>query len=383
MQQVYLDNAATTPLLPEVIEAVREALVHYANPSSLHAPGAEAEKTVSRARADVAALLNADPANLIFTSGGTEANNLAVKGLLARAGFRGRLITSTIEHPSVLEVFQRLETEGWDVVRIPVDAQGQVSMTALEQALDVPTVLVSIMAVNNEIGAVQPLEDIARLVKTRQPKAIMHTDAVQALGKIPFNPARLGVDMASFSAHKIHGPKGIGALYLAKRDLIQPLLDGGGQEGGLRSGTENVPGIAGFGMAARVAKAQLEDRMQLAAGLRAHFLEGLNRLSCRVVSPDSGVPHIIAAAFPGYRGEVLLQALSGEGIYVSTGAACSGRKGNLSHVAKAIGLDEQCSTGLLRFSFSAMITVAEIDYTLGKIEQVLDELAFVRGRRTR
>jgi len=283
----------------------------------------------------------------------------------------------------VLEVAKRLQDEGWELVQIPVDRAGQILLSALEEALEQPTSLVSIMAVNNEVGAVQHLEAVVRLVRARQPKTLIHIDGVQAPGKIIFEPARLGVDLASISAHKIHGPKGIGALYAARRSLLMPLMDGGGQEGGLRSGTENVPGIAGFGRAARLLRASRGEGLKRVAGLQARFLEGLKGHDCQVVSPPSAVPHIVAVSFPGYRGEVLLQALSNRGVYVSTGAACSGRKGNLSHVAKALGLPEECSTGMLRFSFSAMNTEAEIDYALDCLGQTLRELAFVRGRRTR
>lgn len=380
MRQVYLDNAATTPLLPEVIEAVNDAMVHYANPSSLHSLGAGAEKLVRASRAEVAGLLDVKPAEIYFTSGGTEANNLAIKGLLARSGRRGRLITSRIEHPSVLAVFRELEREGWDVQYIPVDDGGSLSLAALEEALAEPVLLVSIMAVNNETGTVQPIKEIVNMVREKQPQAVIHCDAVQAPGKIPFSPKELGIDMVSLSAHKIHGPKGVGALFLARQGLIRALLEGGGQEGGLRSGTENVPGIAGFGRAAGLAR-DFQRGLDWVTRLRSRFEEGLADFSCRVISPSDGVPHILAVTFPGFRGEILLQALSKCGIYVSTGAACSGKKGHLSHVAGAMGLDEDSIHGLLRFSFSRLNTSDEIDYALGKLKQVLEDLAFVRGRR--
>ena len=383
MQQVYLDNAATTPLLPEVKAAVNDAIGHYANPSSLHRIGADAEKRLNIARAEVSGLLNVSPANLIFTSGGTEANNLAIKGLLARTSRRARIITSAIEHPSVLEVFKTLAADGWDVVILPVDRFGRVEISALEKALDQPTVLVSIMAVNNETGVIQPLEQIIQSVRKLQPQALVHVDAVQAPGKIDFNPCKLGVDMVSISAHKIHGPKGIGALYVAKRDLLRPLLEGGGQEGALRSGTENVLGVAGFGRAAGLARQNMQAWHRQVRELRTRFTAGLADLSCQIISPGDGVPHILAVSFPGYRGEVLLQALSEHGVYVSTGAACSGKKGNMSHVAEAMGLNQETSTGLLRFSFSIQNTFEEIDYALVRIKQVVTDLAFVRGRRSK
>jgi len=383
MRQVYLDNAATTPLHPQVKQAIQGAMAEYANPSSLHSLGAGVEKLLSQARAEVAGLLKVNAANLVFTSGGTEANNMAIKGALARSGRKGRLVTSSIEHPSVMEVYRRLESEGWDVVRIPVDDGGQVQLEALEQALAQPTALVSIMAVNNETGVIQPLEKAMELIRARQPRALVHVDAVQAPGKVEFRLADLGVDLASVSAHKIHGPKGIGALYLRNRDLINPVLDGGGQEGGLRSGTENVLGIIGFGEAARLAKDGFAQNLAHVAGLRSRFVDGMEGLSGQIVSPEDGVPHILAVSFPGFRGEVLLQALSAHNVFVSTGAACSGKKGNLSHVAEALGLDDESRLGLIRFSFSSMNTEEEVVYALTKMEEVLAELAFVRGRRSR
>ncbi|MGI6364284.1 MAG: cysteine desulfurase family protein [Bacillota bacterium] len=381
MQRAYLDNAATTPLHPQVKQTIAEAMDFYANPSSLHHLGAEVEKLLGRARAQVAGLLHVSPAGIIFTSGGTEANNLAIKGVLARSRRRGRILTSAIEHPSVLEVFRRLELEGWDVRRIPVDSRGRIMLDALEAALKEPAALVSIMAVNNEIGAVQPLDEAVTLIRSLQPQALIHVDGVQAPGKIEFDAEKLGVDMVSISAHKIHGPKGVGALYARRRDLLLPLLEGGGQEGGLRSGTENVLGILGFGQAAGLIRENLSADVQRVTQLRERLVAGLQDLPCRIISPPGGVPHILAASFPGFRGEVLLQALSGYGVYVSTGAACSGKKGNLSHVAEALGLDQETRTGLLRFSLSAFNTGAEIDYALARIGEVLDELAFVRGRR--
>jgi cysteine desulfurase len=382
MEKSYLDNAATTPVSPLVADAISAALTLYANPSSLHGPGVEAEKQVDAARANVARLLGVSPASLVFTSGGTEANNLAIKGFLARSRQRGRLVTSSIEHPSVLEVFKEFEMQGWEVLRLPVDDRGQVQLKALEEALAQPVQFLSIMAVNNETGAIQPLKEIVGLVRALQPDVCIHVDAVQALGKIPFRPQELGVNLASISAHKIHGPKGIGALYTDRRDLLLPLICGGGQEGGLRSGTENLLGIIGFGSGAQEIEANMANNLSHVAKLRHQFLQGLQDLPCKVISSD-GVSHIIAVSFPGFRGEVLLHALSAYGVYVSTGAACSGKKGQLSHVAEAMGLERKTAEGLLRFSFSALTTEDEVEYALQKIRQVLDDLSFVLGRRSR
>lgn len=383
MKESYLDNAATTPLSPTVSEAISAALALYANPASLHRLGVEAEKQVDEARVRVARLLGVSPDSLVFTSGGTEANNLAIKGFLARSQQRGRLVTSSIEHPSVLEVFKELELHGWEVLRLPVDDQCQVQLSALEEALAQPVKLISIMAVNNETGALQPIKEIVDLVRAKQPGVCIHVDAVQALGKILVRPRELGVDLVSISAHKIHGPKGIGALYADRRDLLLPLLRGGGQEGGLRSGTENTLGIIGFGSGAREAEENMAANQRHVTKLRGQFLQGLQDLPCRVISPAAGVPHIIAVSFPGFRGEVMLHALSAYGVYVSTGAACSGKKGQLSHVAEAMGLDRETAEGLLRFSFSALTTEDEVEYAVEKIRQVLDDLSFVRRRGIR
>lgn len=272
--------------------------------------------------------------------------------------------------------------QGWEVLRLPVDEGGQVQLKALEEALAQPVQLLSIMAVNNETGAIQPLKEIVGLVRALQPDVCIHVDAVQALGKIPFRPQELGVNLASISAHKIHGPKGIGALYTDRRDLLLPLICGGGQEGGLRSGTENLLGIIGFGSGAREIEANMANNLSHVTKLRQQFLQGLQDLPCKVISSD-GVPHIVAVSFPGFRGEVLLHALSAYGVYVSTGAACSGKKGQLSHVAEAMGLDRETAEGLLRFSFSALTTEDEVAYAVQKIRQVLNDLSFVLGRRSR
>lgn len=382
MQVAYLDNASTTPAHPQVVAAITQTLTKYGNPSSLHHLGVEAEGIISVAREKVAAMLGVAPSRLTFTSGGTEANNLAIKGLLHKGNRRGKIITSAIEHPSVLEVVRSLALEGWDVEYIPVDSRGVIDLGQLEHALNEDVRLVSIMAVNNEIGSVQPLQEISALVRKNSPQAMIHTDAVQAPGKVSLDPEKLGLDLVTVSAHKLNGPKGVGALYIGRKNLLSPILDGGGQEGGLRSGTENVIGIVGFGAAAQLVQENFQQWHCHVTSLRDRFRQGLKNIPCHVAI-ENGVPHILGVSFPGFRGEVLLQALSGYQVYVSTGAACAGKKGNMSHVAEAIGLGEAEITGMLRFSFAPQNTEAEIDYALDKIRQVLDELAFVRGRRSR
>lgn len=380
MDQIYLDNAATTPLHPQVRKTIAAALEEYfANPSSLHSLGLAVEEQLDKARSEVADLLAVDSNRIFFTSGGTEANNLAIQG----SNIRGRLLVSAVEHPSVREVFRHLEQQGHDVRWLAVDNRGVVDLNGLEHALDKPVQFVSVMAVNNETGSIQPLEQICRLVRAQSPDAIIHVDAVQALGKVAFAPETLGADLVSISSHKIHGPKGVGALYVSRPRLLHPLFMGGGQEGNLRSGTENTVGIIGFGAAAAVWHKQREQWQQGLAEMRARFVAGLTRLGAQIISPPDGSSHILAASFPGHRGQVLLQALSERGVFVSTGAACSGKKGNLSYVAEAMALGDEVIRGMLRFSFSPLNTGDELDRALVALAEVLQELAFIRGRRSR
>ncbi|MTI96859.1 MAG: cysteine desulfurase [Firmicutes bacterium] len=382
MQKVYLDNAATTFLHPDVIAAMQTVLETVpGNPSSLHQLGVEAEQVVNKARAQVAKLLAVRPEELYFTSGGTEANNLAIKGVLHSRS--GQIVTTTIEHPSVREVVRALAARGRNVVTLPVNRQGEPDLALLDAALKEPTALISVMAVNNETGQMLPVEEIAKIVREKSPKTLIHVDAVQAPAKLLQAPGKLDIDMFSVSAHKIHGPKGVGALWVRRRDWLEPLFHGGGQEGSLRSGTENVSGIAGFGAAGKLAANNARDWVAVVERLRQRFVQGLEKLPCRLLFQGDCVPHIVAVAFPGFQAEILLQALSARGVYVSAGAACSGKKGNLSHVSQALGLTDTEARGVLRFSFSAFNTETQIDYALTSLENILDELAFVRGRSTR
>lgn len=380
MEQSYLDNAATTPLHPEVITAMTAALNHYGNPSSLHSLGVEATKEIAGAREDVARLLGATPDKIIFTSGGTESNNLAIRGFLSRFRRPGRIVASAIEHPSVAETFGELEGLGWEVIRLPVDSQGKVILSELAAALAKPVELVSIMAVNNETGAIQPLAEAVDLVRSLQPRACFHSDGVQGAGKISLRSSG-ELDLLSLSAHKIFGPKGAGALYVRKPELLSPLFKGGGQESGLRSGTENVLAITGFGRAARLARENLTIYQNRVIELKKYFLAGLGGLSCQIISPDDAVPHILAVAFPGFRGEVLLQALSAHRVFVSTGAACSGKKGEFGRIARAMGLSQEAADSMLRFSFSPFNTEDELDYALKKLREVLADLNYIKGRK--
>ncbi|KAF1086136.1 Cysteine desulfurase [Sporotomaculum syntrophicum] len=384
-RQVYLDNSATTRPYPEVVQAVVEAMeVYYGNPSSLHKKGVEASRVLIQAREAVAASLGVGSGEIVFTGGGTEAINLALKGVLP--GRRGRhVITTAVEHPAVLNTCEQLKAQGVEVTVLPVDGQGVLEPGQLQKALRDDTYLVSVMYVNNEVGAVQPLEEIAAVLADLRRggrKLLWHVDAVQAYGKLSVRPRELGVDLLSVSAHKVHGPKGVGALYVASHTQLQPLLAGGGQEHGLRSGTENVPGIAGFGVAAAIIAREVKGVAGKIFSLKKRLVDGimaavpgavLNGPACRQDNPRCA-PQIANLSFPGLRGEILLHSLEERGIYVSTGSACASRKNPGSHVLKAMGATGELLEGALRFSLSPMTTVEEIDYTVEQTAAVVREL---------
>lgn len=379
-EQIYLDNAATTRVLPEVVALMQRALQdEYGNPSSPHQKGIEAETTVRRARERIAQSIGVDADEIIFTSGGTEANNFAVKGVgiqYVRRG--GEILYSAIEHPSVIEAAKRLAGDKLRVRAIPVTPQGTLDLQALESMCSEETRLIAIMAVNNETGVIQPIEEAIRIARRANPDVIVHVDGVQALGKIPVKPRLWGVDTLALSAHKIHGPKGVGALYVRKGLSITPLLDGGGQERGLRSGTENVPGIVGMGEAVRFAESMLQehaDRIrQLNERMRKALEAEISPISWNSAPGAMSVPHILNVAIPGIRGEVLVRSLGSRGVYVSTGSACSTRKNASSHVLTAMGLHQEDIDGSLRISLSAFTTEEEIDLAVKKIAEAVGEL---------
>ncbi|MGI6604802.1 MAG: cysteine desulfurase family protein [bacterium] len=387
MPEIYLDNSATTKVRQEVVAAMVEAFQkNYGNPSSAHRRGQAAEQELKKARAAVAQVLAAGPEEICFTSGGTESNNLAIFGL-ARARVRqGRhLITTQAEHPSVLEAFRRLEREGFNVTYLPVDEEGMVVLHELERALSPETILVSTMHVNNEMGAVAPLEAIKAILDSAKPRPAWHIDAVQGFARLPLVPHRLGVDLVSLSGHKLQGPKGVGALFVRRGLRLEAQLVGGGQEAGLRSGTENVPGIIGLGVAARLMWAQHTEAM-------AHMGKLKSRLRERVQAeiPDTyangpqderGAAHILNLSFLGIRGEVLLHALEEKGVYVSTGSACSAHGASVSHVLEAMNLAPSRCEGALRFSFVPTNTEEEIDYTVECLKEIVPELRLYTRRR--
>ncbi|CAB1128945.1 Thiamine biosynthesis protein thiI [Candidatus Hydrogenisulfobacillus filiaventi] len=377
----YLDNAATTRVRPEVTAVMREALEDtYGNPSSVHQAGRAARHLLERARETLASAIAVPPACLLFTSGGTEANNLALKGAMAAYGREGRhLVTTAIEHASVLDTARALERAGYTLTIVEPDRTGRIDPDRVAAAVRPDTVLVSVMLVNNEIGTVEPLSDIVRAVRAVRPRPpLVHMDAVQALGKIPVTPRLWGVDLASFSAHKIHGPKGTGALYVREGVRLVPLLTGGGQERNLRSGTENVAGIAGFAEAARLLLAEQPALRERWAAFKQRILDGLTPrlpgLAVNGPAPAEAAPHILNLSVPGVRGETLVHALAARGVYVSTASACSSHHSGPSHVLTALHLPADRLEGAIRISFSRETTEDDVDRLIAAVPEAVAEI---------
>ncbi len=367
---IYLDNSATTKPCKKACEYINSALEQFwGNPSSLHSLGIDAEIAVSSAREAIAKMISAKPEEIIFTGSGTEANNTAI--MTVSKSRRKKIITTLIEHPSVLQTVKRLEENGFEVVRIGCDSSGVIDLCELESALDSETALVSIMLVNNEIGSVQPISEAAKLIRKLSPDALFHCDAVQAFGKLPINVKSLGVDLLSASAHKIHGPKGIGFLYCRKGVNLHPLISGGGQEKGLRSGTEPVPLISGFLGAAE--EVDIKTQQQTVGELNMYAREKLSACDFAVInSPDGALPYILNISVPGYKSETLLHFLESRNIFVSSGSACA--KGQASYVLKALGLNRSLADSSLRLSFSKNNTKEDIDLTVAALSEAVGSL---------
>ena len=368
--EVYLDNSATTKCYECVREIVGKVMCEdYGNPSSMHKKGVDAEKYVKESKETLAKLLKVQEKEIYYTSGGTESDNLALIGC-ARANRRAgkHLITSSIEHPAILNTMQYLEREeGFRVTYLPVDKDGRIRLDALKNALSEETILVSIMYVNNEVGSVQPIEEAAQIIKNYNQNIIFHVDAVQGFGKYRIFPKRVGIDLLSISGHKIHGPKGTGVLYVNEKVKIKPIVFGGEQQKNVRSGTENVPGIAGIGLAAKEIYAGLEEKVAVMRDLKAHFIEGVSKIENTTIhgrTDETSAPHIISVGFAGIRSEVLLHTLEDKGIYVSAGSACASNHPAISGVLKGIGAGAEYLDATLRFSLSEFTTKEEIDYTL-------------------
>jgi len=379
LEEIYLDNSATTRVCEKSAEKVLELMTQcYGNPSSLHKKGLEAQREVAHARQAVAVSLGAQPREIIFTSGGTEANNLAVLGGAAAGRRRGkRIVTTAIEHPSVLEPMRQLEKEGFEVVFLTPDADGRVPEEAVLKAVTGDTILISVMAVNNELGSIQPIEVLKKAVKRAGAPALVHVDGVQAYGKLPLRPEKLGIDLLTVSGHKIHGPKGVGALYVSKNARILPRTFGGGQERELRPGTEAAPLIAGLGAAVEELPdwRQAYSRMEK---LRDYTLQKLSGLEgVEVNSPVEGLPYLLNFSALGIRSETMLHFLAQRGIYVSSGSACA--KGKQSHVLKAAGLPDSRISSAIRVSFSRENTERDADALAEGVREGLACLA--RARR--
>ena len=377
--EAYFDNSATSRCYPEVAEIVVKTMTEdFGNPSAMHLKGVEAEKYVREAAQILAKILKVNEKEIIFTSGGTESNNLALfGGADANKRSGNHIITTSVEHAAVGQPAERLEQMGYEVTIVPVDHRGVVQLEALEKALRPDTILVSTMYVNNEVGAVMPVEEIAKLVHEKSPKALYHVDAIQAFGKYRIYPKKAGIDMLSVSSHKIHGPKGVGFLYINEKARIQPQILGGGQQAGMRSGTDNVPGIAGLGVAAKMVYTDFDKKIEHMYQLKERLAEGFLKLpDVRLNGMEirEGAPQILSASFLGVRSEVLLHTLEEKGIYVSAGSACSSHKRKAAGTLSAMGMEAAQRESTLRFSFSEENTFEEVDYALEVIGQVLPML---------
>ncbi len=373
---MYLDHNATTPIDPEVVETMLPYLTErYGNPSAIHSSGSVAKKAIESARRIIAQVIGTTARRIIFTGSGSESDNLAIKGVVEALSPMGggHIITSVFEHPAVLNTCRQLERMGYEVTYLDVDEQGIVSPDELRAAIKENTLLVSIMLANNELGTIQPIRELADIAHERD--ALFHADAVQALGKIAVDVDELGVDLLSFSSHKIHGPKGVGALYVAKGVELLPLVNGGKQEGGIRAGTENVAGIAGFAKAAEIAARRLPDMEQVAkvrdrleAGVTA-LAEGARLNGHR----DARLPNTLSMTIPGMRGESLVYTLDRKGVAVSSGSACKSGSPDPSHALMALGLSTEDAHCTVRFSLGAGNSMDEIEYVLKAMAEVIEE----------
>ena len=377
--EVYLDNSATTACFEEVAQLMHRILCEdYGNPSSLHHKGVEAEAYLRYANETFAKILKVNEKEVFFTSGGTESDNIALVGAAMANHRMGRhLITTRIEHPAVLQPMSYLEKQGFEVTYLSVDRQGRISLEELEEAVRTDTILVSIMHTNNEIGSVLPIAEAGVLIKRKNPDTLFHVDAVQGFGKARIFPGKMHSDMLSASAHKIHGPKGIGFLYMRDGAKVSPIMYGGGQQRGLRSGTENLPGIAGFAKAAELVYQDLEQDVDRMYALREKLTEGVKKIGDVTVNGcpgREGAPHIVSASFRGVRSEVLLHALEERGIYVSAGSACAAHKPQPSATLRALGVEKELLQSTIRFSLSGFTTDEEITYTCQNLEDIVPKL---------
>ena len=374
---IYFDNSATTPPHPDVIETVRRAMErYYGNPSSLHHKGVEAEQVIKQARTVAAQFLGCKPSEIIFTSGGTESNNTAIKGVALQYQSRGKhIVTTQIEHPAVYDVCKQLEGLGFSVTYLPVDRDGRVKLEDVQRAVRPDTILVSVMHVNNELGTIQPVVEIGNWLK-QFPKVLFHVDAVQGVGKVPLSLKDAGIDLLSVSAHKFYGPRGAGILYKREGLIIQPLLMGGGQEGGIRSGTENLPAIAGMAKAIRVMQELGSAENTRLANLRDQLRQGISAIEgCIINTPVNGAaPHILNVSVPGVKAEVLVHALEERGFLISTKSACSSKADEPSRVLTSIGIDRDCALSSLRVSLGRENTAEQVDQFVTALRECVAQL---------
>ena len=377
--EAYLDNSATTKCNPKATELMVELLTKdYGNPSSLHRKGVAAENFINDAKKKIAKTLKVQEKEIYFTSGGTESNNLAIIGY-AQANCRAgkHVITSSIEHASVANPFGWLADHGYEVTYLPVNEFGEISVEDLKNAIRPDTILVSLMQINNEIGAIEPIEEAGKVIKVVNPNTAFHVDAIQSYGKLLISPKKMNVDLLSVSGHKIHGPKGSGFLYIKDKTKIKPILFGGGQQKGMRSGTENVPAIAGLGVAAEEIYTDFEKKQEHLYELRGHFIEEVLKIDGVSVNgrqDKNAAPHIVSVSVEGVRAEVMLHTLEDRQIYVSAGSACSSNKPSVSRTLKAIGLKENLLDSTVRFSFGVETTLEEVDYALAVMKEVIPQL---------
>ena len=379
--EAYLDNSATTRCLDSVIEIVEKTMREdYGNPSSKHQKGLDAENYVRAARTEIAKTLKVQDKEIFFTSGGTESNNWALVGsALANRRAGNHLITTAVEHAAVLQPMGFLEEMGFRITYLPVDKYGVADLEALKKAICEDTILVSMMYVNNELGTEEPIEDAAKIIKEKNPNILFHVDAIQAYGKYRIYPKKLGIDLLSVSGHKIHGPKGSGFLYVNEKAKIRPIILGGGQQKGMRSGTDNVPGIAGLGVAAKEAYQNLDEKVSYLQALKQQLTDGLKDIPDVFIqgqaSEGGGAPHIVSVSFAGVRSEVLLHALEDRQIYISSGSACSSNKKlPVSTVLKEAHVPKELLDSTVRFSFSSQTTEEEIAYCIEELHRIVPML---------
>ena len=384
--EVYLDNCSTTKARKEVIEEmIRSLEKEYGNPSSLHRMGFNVEKKIGNARRNIANFLNVDKEEIYFTSGGTESNNLAIQSIIRKYNRFGKhIITTAIEHPSVLNILKHYEKDGYEITYLKIDKSGLISLEELENSIREDTILIAIMQVNNEIGSMQPIAEIKDILNKKNSKALIHVDGVQAFGKIPVEIKKWSIDTFSFSGHKIHGPKGIGGLYINKDLTLEPIVFGGNQENGYRSGTENVPGIMGLGKAVEIANRDFSKNYKKADEIKAYLthriVEEIPHVHINSPRDENHSPYILNISFEYTRGEVLLHYLEDKNIYVSTASACSSKGVEKSHVLGELGLNDLQMEGAIRFCFSYENTIEEIDYTMEILKNSIEEIREITMR---